>query len=97
MGGLARGKSFFQKTLEARRGVFWVCLGGGWGVVDSCFFGEGAGVGCHPHPRIASPGSSPGQAGAGSGLSLKDEDQERRAGGADRAAGVGPAAEIGWG
>ncbi len=34
LGRLARGKSFFQKTLEARRGVFWrglrVCRWWGW-------------------------------------------------------------------
>ena len=28
IGGLARNKSFFQKTLEVRRGAFWVGLGG---------------------------------------------------------------------
>ena len=34
MGGLARGKSFFQKTLEVRRGAFLAGLGGALGVVE---------------------------------------------------------------
>ena len=43
-GRLARGKSFFQKTLEAARGVFWRGLGrvGGWRKAASGGLGCGA-------------------------------------------------------
>ena len=56
-GGLARSKSFFQKTLEAARGAFWRGLGGvrGGSVRRRC------GVTPRPedpHPRIASRAAS---------------------------------------
>ena len=47
MGGLARGKSFFQKTLEVRGRAFLVGLGGALGVV------ERRAVGVWPGPEDA--------------------------------------------
>ena len=93
-GGLARLKSFFQKTLEARRGVFWLKPGraGPRPATD----GPGCGT-----------GGQQGAAGRGlAGALWRDlggtpggshRYGNRRSRGSDEAEGVCRASGIGWG